>query len=55
MPGGLQVPELTELMRPLLTSPRLIGASIACYNPQKDPDGSCAQALVELFIPQESP
>jgi arginase len=55
MPGGLQVPELTELMRPLLISPRLIGASIACYNPQKDPDGSCAQALVELFTPQESP
>jgi arginase len=47
MPGGLTWKELNELLPPLLGSPQLIGASLACYNPEKDPDLACGRALVE--------
>jgi arginase len=49
MPGGLTVAELAELIGPLLASPALAGVSLACYNPQKDADGSGAAALLELL------
>lgn len=49
MPGGLLLPELHELMRPLTGSAALAGVSIGCYNPQKDPDGSNGRALVDLL------
>ena len=48
-PGGLTVAELAELLGPLLASPALAGVSLACYNPQKDPDNSGAAALLELL------
>jgi arginase len=46
LPGGLNWDELGSLLKPLLSSPALIGASLACYNPEKDPDRSCGRALV---------
>ena len=49
MPGGLTVAELAELIGPLLASPALAGVSLACYNPQKDPDGSGAATVLELL------
>jgi arginase len=49
MPGGLRWDELTDLLAPLLSSPALVGASVGCYNPEKDPDGSSGRALVEAF------
>ena len=49
MPGGLTWDELSKLLPPLLNSPRLIGASLACYNPDKDPDLNCGRALVEAL------
>ena len=49
MPGGLTLAELGELIWPLLASPALAGVSLACYNPQKDPGGQGAAALVGLF------
>ncbi len=49
MPGGLGWPELTELLGPLLTSPSLVGVSVGCYNPTKDPEGADRRALVEAF------
>jgi len=49
MPGGLTVAELGELLGPLLASPALAGVSLACYNPQKDADGSGAAVLPELL------
>lgn len=49
MPGGLTWDELGELLPPLLSSPQLIGASIACYNPDKDPDRTYGRALVDAF------
>jgi len=49
MPDGLDLDELVALMRPVLASPALIGASIGCYNPEKDPGDACGLALVDLF------
>ena len=40
MPDGLDWEELVELLRPLVASEALAGWSLACYNPEKDPDES---------------
>jgi arginase len=47
MPGGLDWQEAAEVLPPLLSSSQLIGASLACYNPEKDPDLACGRALVK--------
>ncbi len=49
MPGGLDWGELRSVLAPLLSSPALAGASLGCYNPDKDPDRSCGRALVEVL------
>jgi arginase len=49
MPGGMEWGDLRAALPPLLRSPRLIGLSLACYNPAKDPDRSCGRALVETL------
>ncbi len=49
MPGGLSLPELTDLFSPLAAGPGLVGLSIGCYNPEKDPDGAGAGQLVTLL------
>jgi arginase len=49
MPGGLSWDELHEVLPPLLASPQLIGTSLACYNPEKDPGLSCGRTLVEAL------
>lgn len=46
MPGGLDWGDLVELLRPVALDDRLVGWSIACYNPEKDPDGSNGRAIV---------
>ena len=46
MPGGMSWEELRAVIVPLLASPALAGASIACYNPEKDPGRACGRALV---------
>lgn len=49
MPGGIGWEELREVLAPLLASPALIGASLACYNPEKDPGRDCGRALVDVL------
>lgn len=49
MPDGFDWDELAAALPPLLSSPHLIGASLACYNPEKDPGLACGRALVELL------
>jgi arginase len=44
-PHGLSWEELREALAPPLASPALIGISIACYNPDKDPGLACGRAL----------
>ncbi|MGB0121438.1 MAG: arginase family protein [Solirubrobacterales bacterium] len=49
MTDGLSVPELKALLAPLAGSPDLIGINITCFNPEKDPEGSCAITLAKLL------
>jgi arginase len=46
MSGGLDWDELVSLIRPVATDTRLVGWSLACYNPEKDPAGRDARAIV---------
>jgi arginase len=46
-PGGIDWDQLGAVLAPLLSSPALIGASLACYNPEKDSHRACGEALVE--------
>jgi arginase len=46
-PDGASWEEVNALLGPLLSSPAVIGASVACYNPDKDPGQACGRALVE--------
>jgi arginase len=48
-PGGLDWQDLTALLAPLAASEALIGASLACYNPEKDPGLDCGRRLVEAL------
>ncbi len=50
MPGGLDLAELAGLMRPLGHDAALIGASVGCYNPQKDPDRLSGTALAGVLV-----
>ena len=47
MPDGLDWDELLELLMPLTGSSSLIGVSIACYNPTKDPHRIFANEIVD--------
>jgi arginase len=49
MPGGMDWHDLRSVLAPLLASPALIGASLACYNPDKDPGQACGRALVDTL------
>jgi arginase len=49
MPGGLTWAELGATMSPLFRSGRLIGASLGCYNPDKDPGRACGRGLVDAL------
>jgi arginase family enzyme len=49
MPDGLTFDELQALMRPLMSSDTVIGASVGCYNPEKDPGSKNGRELVDLW------
>ncbi len=55
MPGGLRWEEARQLLRPLIRNPALIGVSLGCYNPEKDPEANCAKDIVSnlaaIFAP----
>lgn len=50
MPGGLEWEELDELLGPLCASPALAGMSLACLNPEKDPEGRFTQRTCDLVV-----
>jgi arginase len=49
MPGGIDFDQLEAVLRPISEDPAMIGLSLGCYNPSKDPDGHCGQALASLL------
>jgi arginase len=49
LPGGMDWAEARAVLTPLLASPALIGASLGCYNPDKDPEQACGEALVDAL------
>jgi arginase len=49
LPNGLDIDELVGLMHSFGRLPSLLGVSIGCYNPEKDPDDACGRALVDAL------
>jgi arginase len=49
MPNGMSWEELMPVLAPLASAPSLVGLSLGCYNPDKDPDRACGRALVEAL------
>jgi arginase len=49
MPGGLDWEQLVELAAPIVRSADLVGWSLACYNPEKDPGGVDGRAILEAI------
>jgi arginase len=49
MPGGLDWEECGAVLGPMFSSPALVGVSLGCYNPEKDPDRACGRALVDAL------
>jgi arginase len=45
-PNGLDWEELEAVLAPLVAGENLVGVSLACYNPDKDPDLACGRRLV---------
>lgn len=50
MPNGLDLDQLAEVLRPLVQHPAMIGFSLGCYNPSKDPDGRYGVQLADLLV-----
>jgi arginase len=49
LPGGLDWDDLAALLRPLTTSPALLGMDLTIYNPSLDPGRAHAPAIVALL------
>jgi len=49
VPGGLDWPELRDLLAPLVRDPACLGLAVACYNPERDPEREGARHIVELL------
>jgi arginase len=47
--GGIEWADLAAVLAPLLSSPALAGASLACYNPEKDPGRACGEELIRTL------
>jgi arginase len=47
-PNGLAIDEVRSLLRTLLASPRCAGFQLTIYDPDLDPDASCARLLADL-------
>ncbi len=48
-PNGLDIPTLTELLRPLVHHPGALGLALTIYDPGLDPDRACAVRLAALL------
>ncbi len=48
-PNGMSWGELRDVLTLLGRAEGLLGVSLGCFNPEKDPDGSCGEQLVDLL------
>ena len=48
-PNGMSWDELRAVLTPLGSAEGLLGVSLGCFNPEKDPDGSCGVLLTDLL------
>ncbi|ONI70784.1 arginase [Actinosynnema sp. ALI-1.44] len=49
-PGGLRYSELVDLLRPMLAHEKCVGANLAIYDPDLDPDGRYAAELTDALV-----
>ncbi len=49
VPDGIDWPELADLLTPLVRDPACLGISVACYNPDRDPERESARRIVGLL------
>jgi arginase len=50
MPDGLDLLQLTELLSRFGGDDGMIGFSVGCYNPSKDPSGRCGDDLADVLV-----
>ena len=50
MPDGLDMVQLTGLLSRFGADEGLIGFSVGCYNPSKDPGGRCGDELADVLV-----
>ena len=50
MPGGLEFDQLGAVLARIGHDPAMIGLSLGCYNPAKDPAHRCGESLVALLV-----
>ena len=50
MPDGLDLVQLTELLSRFGGDDGMIGFSVGCYNPSKDPGGRCGDDLADVLV-----
>jgi arginase len=48
-PGGIDLEDLEDLLRPLVRRPEALGLELTIYDPTLDPRGVCAERLVALL------
>lgn len=49
MPNGMTWEELMPVLQPIASDSSVVGVSLGCYNPEKDPDRACGRALVDAL------
>ena len=49
VPDGIDWADLTELLAPVVGDPACLGIALACFNPERDPEGITAGRLVQLL------
>jgi arginase len=54
-PGGWRLPHLVDEMAELAATGRVVGVSLCCGNPRRDPDGRSAAAYVRALAPLLDP
>ena len=49
VPDGIDWPELGDLLAPLVRDAACLGISVACYNPERDPERESARRIVGML------